>query len=76
MGRSLGGPLVILGLMLYIGGTFFIGFVFFLLILFDKFPQDLDIGITWILTTFAWWGIAVLLMIIGSFYLKKEKRTI
>jgi len=74
MGRTLGGPLFILGLALYIGGTFFIGFVFFLLVLFEKFPQDLDIGVTWILTTFAWWGIAVLLRIIGSVFLRNEKR--
>jgi hypothetical protein len=66
MGRLVGGSLFALGTVLYVGGTFVVGLAFLLLVCFQILPRDLDVGIVWILTTLGWWGIAVILMILGS----------
>jgi len=66
MRRLIGELLFALGVVLYVGGTFVVGLAFLLLVCFQILPRDLDVGIVWILTTLGWWGIAVILMILGS----------
>jgi LPXTG-motif cell wall-anchored protein len=71
---KVGGPLFVLGLVLYFGGTFALGFVLLLLVYFQKFPKDLDLGVIWIFSTLVWWGVAIVLMIAGSLFLTKKKK--